>query len=293
MARFFYARGLAKPLAGAIGVVPLCIASHDGPALRCEQKAPMLQTAKCTKNEFHTRDTRLISFALPDNWNPKGAIANVVVHARGGGQQQPDSKGGAVLRRPYNPLSAESGQSITLLVKRYGADAKMGGTLHALAVGDAVEVKGPNMQWSFEKGKYRHYGMVAGGTGITPLVQAAEHILANDSAKVTMLTFNKTSKDVLLRDHLALLEIRYPGRFTVLHFVESDASGNDLEGSATSKLVLKEMLPTPGDSTLVMVCGRKEMTNAVAGPKTPDFKQGDVGGVLKELGYATSSVWKV
>ena len=28
------------------------------------------------------------------------------------------------------------------------------------------------------------------------------------------------------------------------------------------------------------------------GPKTKDYKQGEVGGVLKAMGYATEQVWK-
>jgi cytochrome-b5 reductase len=42
----------------------------------------------------------------------------------------------------------------------------------------------------------------------------------------------------------------------------------------------------------VMVCGRAEMTAAIAGPKTKDYKQGEVGGILKEFGYTTDQIWK-
>jgi cytochrome-b5 reductase len=194
--------------------------------------------------------------------------------------------------RNYNPLSAESGSSITLLVKRY-PDAKMGTALHSLKIGGTVEVKGPNKQWSLEKGKYQHVAMVAGGTGITPLIQASEFILANDGAKVTMVTFNKTSDDVLLQDTLTKLEVMYAGRFTVVHAVESGATMNQVEGTPTSAELMKALLPPPADGTLVMICGRPPMTAAVAGPKTPDFKQGDIGGVLKDLGYSSEQVWKV
>ncbi len=32
--------------------------------------------------------------------------------------------------------------------------------------------------------------------------------------------------------------------------------------------------------------------NAVSGPKAPDYSQGEVGGILKELGYDKEGVFK-
>jgi len=198
-----------------------------------------------------------------------------------------------VVARPYNPVSAESGSDIQICVKRY-PDSKMGTKLHNLKVGETVEVRGPNKQWSYESGKYTHIAMVAGGTGITPLVQATEYILLHGTEVVTVVTFNNSSEDVLLREQLARLAATFPRRLTVTHVVEANVSKDTVQGSATDpKALLKKLLPVPGHGVLVMVCGRKEMTAAIAGPKTPDFKQGDVGGVLKDMGYSTEQVWKV
>lgn len=60
-----------------------------------------------------------------------------------------------------------------------------------------------------------------------------------------------------------------------------------------TKDVLAKVLPPPSRNALVLVCGRPQMTAAIAGPKTPDFKQGELGGLLLELGYAQGQVWKV
>lgn len=198
-----------------------------------------------------------------------------------------------VAARPYNPLSASSGDTLTLLVKKYD-DSKVGAKLHALQKGEAVEVKGPNQQWTFQSGKYSHYAMVAGGTGITPLIQAAEDILKNGTAKITFLTFNRTPDDVLLKQELEMLKITHPGRLEIAHHVESgEGTGCSQAGRCCMRRILKDKLPKPGEGVLVMVCGRKEMTEHVAGPKTPDFKQGEVDGVLKSLGYESKHVWKV
>ncbi|CAE8623475.1 unnamed protein product [Polarella glacialis] len=189
--------------------------------------------------------------------------------------------------RPYNPLYADSDSQITLLVKRY-PDSKVGGALHDLKPGEAVEVRGPNQQWQFQEGKYTEYAMVAGGTGLTPLIQCAGHVLAKDAAaKVKLVTFNKTADDVLLKAELAQLQKVFPGRLKVVHVVEA------VEGRPTKEL-LQKLLPSPkGGKVLVMVCGRKEMTQEIAGAKAKDFSQGELGGMLKELGFDKEHVWKV
>lgn len=175
---------------------------------------------------------------------------------------------------------------MTLLVKRY-PEAKVGGALHELKPGESVEVRGPNQQWKFEKGKYNQYAMVAGGTGITPLFQTAGYVLSNDpAAQVTMVTLNKTSDDVLLWSELRDLQATHGKRLKVVHVTES------AEGKASAPM-LKKMLPAPKGKVLVMVCGRPPMTAAVAGAKNKDFTQGEVGGILKELGYDKDQVWKV
>ncbi|CAE8684722.1 unnamed protein product [Polarella glacialis] len=188
--------------------------------------------------------------------------------------------------RPYNPLYADSDSQITLLVKRY-PDSKVGGALHDLKPGEAVEVRGPNQQWQFQEGKYTEYAMVAGGTGLTPLIQCAGHVLAKDAAaKVKLVTFNKTADDVLLKAELAQLQKVFPGRLKVVHVVEA------VEGRPTKEL-LQKLLPSPkGGKVLVMVCGRKEMTQEIAGAKAKDFSQGELGGMLKELGFDKEHVWK-
>lgn len=302
MARPSYVQ-MARSLAGLASAFPIC-ATVQRSQVQCDEKPtnrPKFMTARCTRNEAHTADTRLISFALPSTWQPRGPVVNVLVRttitspsavkAESGCPKQ-ETPPTSTIARPYNPLLADVCDSITLLVKRYD-NSKMGAKLHSLKAGETVELLGPKEQITIETGKYSHYGMVAGGTGITPLIQAAEHILHNDSASVTMVTFNKSSQDVLLRKRLAHLEVKHPDRFKVVHVVESASVVTDLEGIATSDELLRELLPPPGPGVLIMVCGKKEMTAAIAGPKTLDFKQGDVGGILKRLGFWTQQVWKL
>lgn len=178
----------------------------------------------------------------------------------------------------------------------------MGTKLHSLQAGDKIEFKGPNQQWDgWEEGKFRHYYFVAGGTGITPLMQACEFIVANDNpyTEITFITFNKSQEDILLHKELEALKDKAGPRFEVKHCIESGSArsvsmhGYNLASKEEMAKVLKQLLGDCCASKFVMICGRKEMTEHVAGPKTPDFKQGELGGILKDMNWKKENVWKV
>jgi len=244
---------------------------------------------KVLRNEPHTHNTHKITFEIDGTWT-EAPVANVLF-------KLPSQDSQDAVTRNYNPISIVDG-SITLCVKRYGENAQMGSFMHGLKEGDQVEAKGPNVQWGWEKGKYKQYAMIAGGTGLTPIIQATSHILKNDHAKVTLICFNQTPQDVLLRDEILQLKAAFPDRFTVHQVVERRTAwehwvyGGLTEGKPTADL-LRQFLPPKGSEALIMQCGRPGMTAAVAGPKNKDYTQGPVGGILAELGYTEKEVWKL
>merc|ERR1712242_677147 len=115
---------------------------------------------------------------------------------------------GETVVRPYNPVSLpdEPGK-FALAVKKY-PDSKMGNYVHNLKAGDTVMVRGPNQQWKYTKGDYKHIGMVAGGTGVTPLLQTIGAILDDqtDDTKITLVFCNKTYNDIILKKQIHDLE---------------------------------------------------------------------------------------
>lgn len=75
--------------------------------------------------------------------------------------------------RSYTPTHAQPG-SFELIVKTY-AQGKVSSHLASLQIGDAVEFRGP-------RGDYEHQpncrlGMIAGGTGITPMLQVRQFVI--------------------------------------------------------------------------------------------------------------------
>ena len=80
-------------------------------------------------------------------------------------------------------------------------DGITSGYLHDLNVGDSIEVKGPFVKLKYQRNMKKSIGMVAGGTGITPMLQVIQQVLTDpeDSTKMTLIFANQTEDDILLK----------------------------------------------------------------------------------------------
>eukprot|EP00850_Spirogloea_muscicola_P021589 SM000255S08768 [mRNA] locus=s255:170703:174046:+ [translate_table: standard] len=182
--------------------------------------------------------------------------------------------------RPYTPISDPDSQGyFDLLIKVY-PQGVMSKHIHSLTPGDELEVKGPIPK-------------VAGGTGITPMLQIIDAILKNpdDHTQVSLVFANVTSEDILLKGQLDARAFKYPN-LKVFYVV--DHPDKDWHGGVgrTNADILKKALPAPSDDTLILVCGPPGMMNNISGDKNPDRSQGEVQGLLKDLGYTKDQVYK-
>lgn len=63
--------------------------------------------------------------------------------------------------------------------------------------------------------------LCAGGSGITPMMSILKSVLAHGTGTVTVLYANRDESSVIFAAELAELAARHPGRFVVLHWLES------------------------------------------------------------------------
>jgi len=155
-----------------------------------------------------THDSKIITFGLPLDKSLGHTISSAIVM-----QVPPTESSPKAVMRPYNPISSPSQKgSFELLIKLYLPDGISSQYVANLQVGDLVSFKQTKtnikkFQLPFEGVK--KITMLAGGTGIAPMVQALPSILEQGDAQVILLYGNKTPKDIMLKKELDSLTEQY------------------------------------------------------------------------------------
>lgn len=195
--------------------------------------------------------------------------------------------------RPYTPISdPEAKGHFDLLIKVY-PEGKMSQHFASLKPGDVLEVKGPIEKLKYSPNMKKHIGMIAGGSGITPMLQIIDAILKNpdDNTQVSLIYANVSPDDILLKKKLDVLAASNPN---LKIFYTVDNPTNDWLGGRgyISKDMAVKGLPSPSDDALILVCGPPGMMAHISGDKAKDYSQGELSGILKELGYTENMVYK-
>jgi cytochrome-b5 reductase len=194
--------------------------------------------------------------------------------------------------RPYTPIAGDDKGHMDLLVKRYEA-GKMSKHIHDLKVGDFLDVKGPLPKIQYAPNKWKKIGMIAGGTGLTPMLQVAHEIVKNpaDKTEVSFVFANIAEEDILLRKQLDEMAKKH-SNFKVHYVLEKPPQGWTGAVGYVNEDIVKKHMPAPSTDSIVFVCGPPPMVAAISGPKAPDYTQGEVDGILKKLNYTKEQVFK-
>lgn len=204
----------------------------------------------------------------------------------------------AQIYRPYSPVTVDSQAAgyFELLVRHYPG-GEISTRLAKMSPGERAHFRGP-VGNAFEytaSAAPRRIGMVAGGTGVTPLWQVVQAALADeeDRTRLSLVYASRRADDILLRDELERAAAAHPDRFSVC-FVVSEGGGAPAGGVAgrIDAAVLQRHLPQPSeDGSGVLVCGPDSMLRALCGPRARDgglaeaARRPPLGGLLRQLGY--------
>lgn len=76
----------------------------------------------------------------------------------------------------------------------------------SLKVGETIKVKGPKGAMVYTPNLVRHFGMIAGGTGITPMLQIIRAVIrgrsTGDKTEIDLIFANVNEEDILLKEDL-------------------------------------------------------------------------------------------
>lgn len=153
--------------------------------------------------------------------------------------------------------------------------------LDSLRIGDTIDMRGPKghltylgkgaftvklMRKPLQERSAKHFGMIAGGTGITPMLQVLHAIFRDgktmDSFTTASLLFaNQTEDDILVREELEALARDYPDRFKLHYTLDRPPAG----WKGSTGFIDKEMIETHvlrngvSDGAQVLMCGPPPM----------------------------------
>eukprot|EP00927_Polykrikos_kofoidii_P082171 TRINITY_DN80_c1_g1_i1.p1 TRINITY_DN80_c1_g1~~TRINITY_DN80_c1_g1_i1.p1 ORF type:complete len:345 (-),score=65.62 TRINITY_DN80_c1_g1_i1:58-1008(-) len=202
------------------------------------------------------------------------------------GKNDPD-KGAKEICRNYTPTTIEEKSGyVDLLVKIYkpgktrmpdGTEVewkdggKMSLYLDSKKPGDTIEIQGPvGLNEYLGRSLFklpgrtveaRHVGLLAGGTGINPMLQLILAALKDtgDRTNFYLIYANKTEDDILMRDRLDEAASRSKGRLKVTYTLDFPPKGwKGKEGFITESMI-RECLPKPSAKPLILMCGPPPM----------------------------------
>jgi len=82
--------------------------------------------------------------------------------------------------------------------------------LASMTVGQKIDIRGPKGTMQYSRSLAKQVGMIAGGTGITPMYQLIRAICEDDSdnTQISLIYANNTEGDILLREEFEGFSVR-------------------------------------------------------------------------------------
>ena len=136
-------------------------------------------------------------------------------------------------------------------------DGNISRYLSLLKIGDKVRIRGPKGQFKYHASLTREIGMIAGGTGITPMLQIIRAALKNplDRTKLSLIYANVNVEDILLRAELDDLAAKHPDRFTVYYVLNNPPPQWKGGVGFVTKEQIRQHLPPSDHNIKILLCG--------------------------------------
>ncbi|KAE9973229.1 hypothetical protein EG328_004513 [Venturia inaequalis] len=222
-----------------------------------------LQEFELKEKTILSHNTAIYRFALPRPQDilglPIGQHISLAADLTVDGQQKQ-------ILRSYTPISSdETPGYFDLLIKSYPT-GNISKYVAGLQVGQTMKVKGPKGAMVYTPNMVKHFGMICGGTGITPMLQVIRAVIrgreTGDVTKINLIFANVNPEDILLKEDLDALARDDPhfNIYYVLNNPPEKWSGG--VGFVTAEMI-KEHLPAPTPDSKILICGPPPMVSAM------------------------------
>ncbi|CAF3536290.1 NADH-cytochrome b5 reductase [Fusarium graminearum] len=167
--------------------------------------------------------------------------------------------------RSYTPISGDHQPGyFDLLIKAY-PQGNISQHVASLNLGDKIRIRGPKGAFIYTPNMVRRFGMIAGGTGITPMLQIIRAIMRGrgdgDKTEVDLIFANVNVEDILLKKDLD--EISQDAGIRV-HFVLNNPPENWTGGAGfVTEEMINAWLPKPEKDVKILLCGPPPMVSGM------------------------------
>ena len=213
------------------------------------------QVAEVVDVVAETPRVKTIAFDVPD-WRGHRAGQHVDVRLT--------AEDGYQAQRSYSIASAPDGTRVELTIERIDDGEVSPYLADDLEAGDQIELRGPvGGYFVWEPSQGGPLLLVAGGSGVVPLMAMIRHRTAAGSDAATRLLFSSRGwDDVIYREELERL---HGGGLTVVHtLTRSQPRGWTGYARRVDAEMLAEVGPGPAERPRVYVCGPTPFVEAVA-----------------------------
>jgi ring-1,2-phenylacetyl-CoA epoxidase subunit PaaE len=173
---------------------------------------------------------------------------------------------GEVFHRTFSLSSIPNTDNFTsLTIKRINGGRVTNYLLEQLNVGDVLEATVPSGQFYLnpEPAHQKHYVMIAGGSGITPIYSMIGTILKFEpKSKITLLYANKNSNSIIFKEKLEQWTKGFSNQLEVKHFLSEEENPQNAVKGYITRISLEEIINHFGKNKLdFYLCGPEIMTN--------------------------------
>ncbi|WP_238531575.1 FAD-binding oxidoreductase [Nitritalea halalkaliphila] len=224
-----------------------------------EETAPTYLSLRVREVVRETEDTVSIHFEQPEPYlaYQPGQFLTLIL-----------SMEGKEVRRSYSLCTSPFVDPFpAIAVKRVPGGLVSNYLNNQIFPGKTIQVMKPlgNFTCNFHSKNARQFLLIAGGSGITPMMGLIKSILVNEPlSKIHLLYASKTHEEIIFREALAKLQRESGERLQVLHFLsreqraESGFSGR-MDAAGLQAYVDAHGLSTVGAQDLTFLCGPEQL----------------------------------
>lgn len=236
------------------------------------------------EREEVSHDTRRFRFGLPSKDHVLGLPIGKHVHLTA-------TIDGNEVKRAYTPVSSDDDKGfVEFVIKvyfkkvhpKFPDGGKMSQHLESLKIGDTIKIKGPSGRLEYhgkgnlviketkesptKKKHVKRLSLIAGGTGIAPMLQVIRDVLKKshvDKTQLALLFANQSEKDILLRQELEAEAAKHPDQLKIWYTIDRADESWKYSTGFIDKQMIKDHLYEANDETHILLCGPPPMIKHV------------------------------